>query len=78
MTASVLPELWRALRTRPARPPIAWRSIRVITALTVASGALMWAGVTLVGVGEVRLGWWCLWRLLRWSGDHGRNSHHPR
>jgi hypothetical protein len=60
MTASVLPELWRALRTRPARPPIAWRSIRVITALTVASGALMWAGVTLVGVGEVRLGWWMI------------------
>lgn len=37
-----------------------WRSIRVITALTLASGALMWAGVTLVGIGEPQLGWWII------------------
>lgn len=56
MTASALPELWRALHPRPSRPPIDWRSVRVIGALALAAGALVWAGVTLVGVGEVRLG----------------------
>ena len=39
---------------------IGWRSIRVVTALTLASGALTWAGVTLVGNGEPRLGWWMI------------------
>lgn len=53
MTASVI-------HPRPPRPPIDWRSVRVIAALTIASGALMWAGVTLIAVGEVRLGWWAI------------------
>lgn len=60
MSASTLPEFWRTFKRRPARPPIDWRSIRVIAALAVAGGALVWAGVTLVGLGEPRLGGWMI------------------
>lgn len=57
MTASVLPELWRAWRPRPDRPPIDWRGVRTIVALTVSGFGLAFAGVTLIGVGEPHLGY---------------------
>jgi hypothetical protein len=56
MTASVLPEFWRAFRPRPPRPPIDWRSVGTTAALTVSAASLVWTGATLIGVGETRLG----------------------
>lgn len=33
-----------------------WRAVRVIAVMALAASALVWAGLTLVGVGEFKLG----------------------
>jgi hypothetical protein len=54
---SAIPELYAALRPRPARPAIDWRSVRTIAALTLAGAALIVTGLTERAFGAPGLGW---------------------